>query len=143
MVVVALFMVYGAFDLAIQRFVIMPSFNSLAREEATKNMQRAQQALEREIHHLGLASNDWAYWDDAREFVSGRNGEFIGSNLTFAAFTELHVNLMLFYDVEGRLVWGRAYDLATETSLLAPERLDTEFRTMQKVMVHKTLTSAT
>ena len=70
LVIVPLFMIYGAFGLAIQRLIIMPSFDALERDEATKNMPRAQQALEREIHHLGLASNDWAHWDDTHRFVT-------------------------------------------------------------------------
>jgi sensor domain CHASE-containing protein len=141
LVIVPLFMIYGAFGLAIQRLIIMPSFDALERDEATKNMPRAQQALEREIHHLGLASNDWAHWDDTHRFVTGQNSDYVGSNLMFTAFSGLNVNLMLCYGADGKLVWGHAYDLVTEALLSTPELLANEFRNVRRMLAHKSLTS--
>ena len=62
--ILAVFMGYGAFDYAVQRLFILPSFQALEREEALKDMDRAMQAIEREAQHLMVSTADWATWDE-------------------------------------------------------------------------------
>ena len=71
------------------------------------------------MRHVGLmmaallapSAADWAIWDDCYRYVADRNRPFAEQNLTDQALQGLRVNVMALYDLEGRLVWGRALDL--------------------------------
>jgi sensor domain CHASE-containing protein len=63
--ILVVFLGYGALDYAVQRLFILPSFQTLEREEALKNMDRTAQAIDREIAVLVQLTSDWASWDDA------------------------------------------------------------------------------
>lgn len=104
---------YAILDYGIHRFIILPSFLSLERTEAQKDMSRCIQALRREIHHLDKFTNDWAAWDDMYRFVENRNAGFMESNLVPQTFTDNNLNIINIYNVEGELVWGESRDPET------------------------------
>ena len=101
----AAFTVSAACQYAIGRLVIYPRFLELDRAQATHNLERAIQALEREIDFLIPSINDWAAWDDTYHFVQDGNQDFIDSNLTPLAQEQLAVNVLAFYDQAGQRVW--------------------------------------
>jgi sensor domain CHASE-containing protein len=140
-IIVALFLVYGALDVGVQRFVIMPSFTELERTEATKNMERAVQTMEREIHHLGFSVTDWASWDDTYEYMTGKYPEYADDNLYFSSFQGLNVHLMHLYNTEGKLVWGKIFDLETEEELEVPEFAEGALATGHPLITHETVDS--
>ena len=72
---------FGAFALAefgVQHFVLYPSFVELEREQATRNTERAVEALQREIELLGPSAADWGRWDDTYNFVQDHNDALSG-----------------------------------------------------------------
>jgi len=101
--------VYGAADYAVHRFVVLPGFVSLERDEARKDLERVVEALRGEIHHLNTFCSDWAEWDDTYEFMISRSNRYIGSNLVPSTFTDNNINIIYFVDTHGRLVWGGEY----------------------------------
>ncbi len=125
-ILLALFGGYAAFSFALQQFVIYPRFVELEREEAARNVDRAVQALQRELDLLLPLATDWGTWDDTYEFVQDRNPAYIESNLNIPALEGLAVNALAIYDAGGRLIWGMAYDLEADAvmelpALFAPE----------------------
>lgn len=125
-ILLALFGGYAAFSFALQQFVIYPRFVELEREQAAKNVDRAVQALQRELDLLLPSATDWGTWDDTYQFVQDRNLAYIESNLNVPALEGLAVNALAIYDAGGRLIWGMAYDLEAEEvmelpTLFAPE----------------------
>ena len=101
----AAFTASAACQYAIGRLVIYPRFLELDRAQATQNLERAIQALQREIDALIPSINDWAAWDDTYHFVQDHNQGFIDDNLTPVALEQLAVNVLAFYDQAGRRVW--------------------------------------
>ena len=83
--ILAVFLGYGALDYAVQRLFILPSFQTLEREELLKNMDRVVQAIEREAQHLTVSAADWATWDDTYQYVQDRNDAYRESNLNIEA----------------------------------------------------------
>ena len=59
---------------------------------------------------LNLTAKDWAQWDDAYSFVSGKNPQFVSNNLPPNIFKKLHVNMIIFVNNNGSIVYGNAYD---------------------------------
>jgi sensor domain CHASE-containing protein len=106
-----------AIDYGIQRLVIMPNFHELERAEASKNITRVIEAINRELQLVSMAVCDWAYWDPMYQFATDRNTEFLDSTLNETALQNAHVNLMNVYDAGHSLVWGKAMDLDSDASL--------------------------
>ncbi len=105
-----LFGVYAIIEYAIQRFVLLPAFVQLDMTAATDNTERVIQALERDVELLIPSAKDWATWDDTYEFIDNKNSDYIEANLNVKALESLGVNLLVFYDIDGRRVWGKGYD---------------------------------
>ncbi|RLB82509.1 MAG: hypothetical protein DRH17_05700 [Deltaproteobacteria bacterium] len=104
---------YAVLDYGIQRLVVFPSFITLERHEAKKDMERCVEALRREIHHLDTFANDWAAWDDTYRFVQDGNKDYIESNLAVETFTGNNLNIIYVCNVKGEVVWGEIRDLET------------------------------
>jgi sensor domain CHASE-containing protein len=119
LILVTVFVVYIIINYGIQHFIIYPSFLALERDEARKDVERAVQALSREIHHLDQLCADWAAWDDTYEFVQApsEHEEYREANLIIGTFTASELNLIYFLDIEGTVVWGNIYDLETEETI--------------------------
>jgi sensor domain CHASE-containing protein len=123
-VVTLLLCVFGAFaivEYTVQHLVLLPSFVKLERLSATNNTERAVQALEREVELLIPSATDWATWDDTYRFMHDRNAKFIKSNLNLEALKSLNVNLLALYNMEGRRLWGKAYDHEIEEEMALGE----------------------
>lgn len=114
LILLSVFVLYGAVDYAAQRFVIFPGFLDLEREEAQKDLKRCVQAIKREIHHLDSFCHDWSAWDDTYEFAVSRSEDYIKSNLQLGTFTDNELNLIYFCDTKGEVMWGQIIDLETE-----------------------------
>ncbi|MBF0271048.1 MAG: response regulator [Magnetococcales bacterium] len=94
----------------VQRYVIYPSFERLDESEARENGHRSEQAIRRELHHLGLMAQDWAFWDDTYRFIADHNPEYVASNLGPDIIVNVHVDLLFYYDHDEQVVWGHIID---------------------------------
>jgi two-component system, cell cycle sensor histidine kinase and response regulator CckA len=95
------------------RMVILQSFIDLEKLDAEDDMQRCVATLDREMRLLGRFAYDWANWDDTYAFVQDGNQEYIKSNLTPDVFKNQKLSLIHFYNLQGRLVAGKAFDQKT------------------------------
>jgi len=93
-------------DAVIERLVILPKFVVLERREAELNLDRVTHAIERELDQLARTTRNYGVWDDAFQFLQTRNPEFVKSNLAPEMFVTLRMNLVHYYDLDGKLVWG-------------------------------------
>jgi signal transduction histidine kinase len=100
-------------SLLVANSVVVGSFRSLERESILQNVDRADQALREDLRVLDLAAKDWAQWDDAYHYVQGQNPDFAASNLALASFNTNGLNLVLFLDSNGQLVYGTGFDTQT------------------------------
>jgi signal transduction histidine kinase len=72
--------------------------------------------------NLNKIGRDWSEWDDTYKFVENRNSEYIKSNLLYKTFTDLYLNIIIFYNRKGEIVYGKYYDLRTGNEIPLPER---------------------
>lgn len=114
LIFLGIFVVYGATDYVVQQFVVLPSFIALEQNEAQKDLERAVEAIKREVHHLNTFCWDWSAWDDTYAFMISRSKKYIESNLVLNTFTGNGINLIYFIDRGGEAIWGKTYDLKTE-----------------------------
>ena len=113
----------------IQHFVILPSYMKLEKTEAIKDIDRVVNAIKREAHHMDRVANDWGSWDDSYEFVKNLNTEYQQANLTISSFSNSSSNLIYYLDTQGKVVWGKIYDLENGTAVdineFSKDRLET------------------
>ena len=111
-ILLSVFILYGAINYGIIHFIIFPSFLALENDEARKDVERSVQAIKREVYHLDSLAHDWSAWDETYEFAESPSEEYIEANLPISSFTDNSLNLIYICDTEGKVIWGEIYDEA-------------------------------
>jgi len=121
LILLCMFLLYGAVDLIIYRFLIFPSFLTLEQDEARKDSDRCIHAINREIDYLDSLCHDWSAWDDTYNFIQTVSSKYIDANLPESSFTDNRLNLIYFFDTRGNIIWGKTYDLKNNNFISLPE----------------------
>lgn len=108
-VMTSVMILMASLNYIVLRSIVLPSFEDLERDEAVRNVNRAERAIKAEIAAIGRGANDWSHWDETYEFVAGNNPNYVNI-IKDETFGNLNIHVMCFYDVDGNLVWGRGYD---------------------------------
>ncbi len=66
---------------------------------------------------------DWSSWDDTYTFIQDGNSSYIKSNLVPEALVNLKIDLALFMQPSGRVVFGTGFDRQTHQYLPVPTEL--------------------
>jgi len=117
-IIVILFLIaicYCGFDLAVQRKIVLGKFKDLETQQAQKNLRRCIDAIEREALHIDSMAVDWACWEDTRNFLLTGENNFVKKNISLATFRNTDLNMVLFCNNWGKLVWSKMVesDLST------------------------------
>ena len=104
--------VYG-----ISTLIISKSYISLEKNDAIKNVERVDDAIENTATELSLKLVDWAFWDDIYQFMEDRDEAYIKSNLNNASITNLKVNAMVYVDNKGQIVLKKMIDNETREDI--------------------------
>lgn len=96
----------------IARGVILESFSSLETRLAEQHLERGRRAIGVELERLGQVVRDWAYWDDAYNYVVDRNANFERVNLESSTFITLDVTSVCYLNRQGEVIWGHGIDHA-------------------------------
>ena len=99
-------------------------FSLMDREGALDDYERARNAIDDRLAALDVSTGDWAPWDDAYRFVLDSNEDYIQTNLGPGTLANLELNLMIFLDAQGGVVYAEAIDLATGESSALPQGLE-------------------
>ncbi|MCX5994936.1 MAG: histidine kinase, partial [Chloroflexi bacterium] len=108
---------------AVSQSILMDSFLELEEQNTQKNVGRAQNALSDDISSLVTMTRDWGTWDDTYNFIENANTEYIEANPTDETIKGLRVNVMLFINSSGQIVFSKAFDLQKEQEMPVPQSL--------------------
>lgn len=103
--------------------VISNGFERLERQEMQKQTTVALDALSNENTQMKATLLDWAYWDDAYQFVADQNPDFIHNNLTAETLRNLKLNLIVYTNEKGKIIYQGGYDLVNNKETSLPEDL--------------------
>ncbi len=95
----------------ISRGIILANFSSLEHENASQNLEQVKNSIDAKIAALDTFTLDYAGWDDTYAFIEDANQEYIDSNLVDETFSGTKINMMVFADTEGKVVYSKMYDL--------------------------------
>jgi sensor domain CHASE-containing protein len=94
---------YSLVDLAVQKWIILPSFEEVENNRAQINMDRCILALKNEVDHLNRFCYDWSAWDDSALYVQGKKEDFIKQTISDEVFLTQHLNAMIFLDAKATM----------------------------------------
>jgi len=111
---------------AIVNVVFLQSFVTLEKQETGENVVRTTNAWSNELAEISSTVTDWAFWDDTYAFVQDNNEDYKILNLGDSTFANLRLNLMLFINTTGQVVYGEAFDLNNNTVGTMPTGISEE-----------------
>ena len=109
--------------LIVSQFVFLNTYSDYENRYSYHVLKDELSQFNRTISAMDQTTKDWAQWDDAYSFVAGNNPGFVTNNLPPNIFTRLHLNLILFVDNNGKIVYGKAYNLETNQYTNLPQNL--------------------
>jgi signal transduction histidine kinase len=98
------------------QFIVLSSFARLEEQNAQKNVERTLSALSNEFSELSSKAGDYAEWDETYTFIQDANKAYIEDNLDAATWANLRVDVVLFINSAGALVFGTIFqpDMTTK-----------------------------
>lgn len=120
----------------LSRAFFFRNFTHLEEQYARMNLERAQAFIESLGQNFLALVEDWAAWDDTYYFIQEPTEEYINSNLVDETFEGLQLNLMLFVNSSGELVFGKAYDLSKHQEVPLPEGWEDYFHPGSPLFSH-------
>ncbi|HQJ18351.1 MAG TPA: CHASE4 domain-containing protein [Methanolinea sp.] len=117
-IVISLLIVAVATQLA-----LYPAVKDIEKREAENAVLKVIRIIEYDLGTLGGTCEDWGKWDDTYYFAKGENEGYPAENLVNETFLALRLDLMLFYDTNGTLVYGKGFDYSRQVALSIPDDL--------------------
>ncbi len=106
------------------KYFLLRSFLQLEHTRADQDLGRVDQALDQINYALYTYTSDWSHWNDLYDFMQGKQPEFVPANLNMTAFVNSHVNLISYWDKEGKLVVGTSIDTDNQKFIPFPPGLE-------------------
>jgi sensor domain CHASE-containing protein len=99
------------------KVIVLGGFEDLEKEVVRLNVERARNILSNELDYLDTNVYDEAAWDDTYAFIQSPYSDYIEKNLVDDTFIDLRLNLMLFINSSGQIVWGKMFDLDAQRGI--------------------------
>lgn len=104
----------------IAQSVILQSYIRLDHDSANRNTQRAVNVFASQLDSMEKVIIDWAFWDDTYQFASDDNPTYVVDNISDEAFQTLNLNMMLFVNKSGELIYASGFDLMNNQPIAVP-----------------------
>jgi signal transduction histidine kinase/CheY-like chemotaxis protein len=125
--IVILFMTLGAVfalgSYAGLSAIVFPTFEQFEKASAKESLARVRRALDAEFDSLEVINREYSEWDHTYAFVQGLRDSFVEENLDIAYWTNIDINAMFYFDLEGQLIWGAIVDASITTRLPIEDEL--------------------
>jgi diguanylate cyclase (GGDEF)-like protein/PAS domain S-box-containing protein len=121
---------------AISRVILLNSFAELEEQNTRRNVERILSALSDDLSHLNHLTGDWAGWNDTYAFIEDANDDYVKSNLVDETFNELKINIMLFINSSGQIIFGKGFDLKKGKEIPVPKSLQEHISANSLLVCH-------
>jgi len=137
LLVLATIAVLGFAVLLVSSRILTQSFLDLEAEFMRQNVGRVQDALAAELEAMETYVTDWGNWDDAFQYMSDRNHEFVAANMAPSTLPGLRLSFLALYDTSGRPVQALEYDLNGECPVPVEPAIESLFRPGSPLLRHR------
>ena len=107
----------------VTRTMMMENAAEMEQKTTRQSINLVLNALSNELDTLNATTQDYAAWDDTYAFIQDGNPNYVDLNLMDATFANLRLNIMLFVNNSGQVLFGKAYDLNNGTEIPVPQSL--------------------
>lgn len=122
--IILLVLILGLAILGSMQLVLIPTRDRIEAIETEEKVSNAMHVVEYELASLRATGLDWSAWDDTYYFTQDHSQPYIDNNLMNNTFTSLKVDLMMYYDLNGTLLYGKGYDYIELRPFDTPESLN-------------------
>jgi PAS domain S-box-containing protein len=126
----------GVFFFTARWFLLQDAIDAEQRG-TSQDVSRVKAALDDQVAVMDSNVGDWAPWDDTYEFIISADPAYITSNLPNETFANLGVELMLFLNNSGQVVFGKMVDLETDAEIPIPESIYSQVQVSSLLITHK------
>jgi sensor domain CHASE-containing protein len=120
----------------VSQYVLLQSFKELEIRTTQHGLTQIGKELDASLEVLDTLTRDWAWWDDAGEFVASPTPEFIATNLGDETFVGMKVDLVGFFAPDGREVSLHLYDAGQGKQVEVPASLRAVLHERQSLVRH-------
>lgn len=107
--------------------IIKRDYRAIENQRITLDVQRLLNGVQLFTSTIDFLNRDWAGWDDTYKFINDLNADYVKSNLIEGTFTDTKLNLIAYFDTEGRFRFGRFYDFQKKNFIQIPKYLAANF----------------
>jgi len=118
--------------------ILLGSLEKAEQQEASQVVNGVLSVINQTADDFNNRFADWSAWDDSYQFITNRNPEFIKSNLVPETLANLRVNLVLFIDTSGKIVFGTGFDRENKKLTPIPEELKSHLTLNSPLLKHST-----
>lgn len=101
----------------------LSNFLELEHNNTLKNVERVQNAIAIQQKDLDYLVADWACWNESYRFVEDRNQRFINETIKNKTLAVLKLNVMIYVNDSGSVVYAKAVDIGTAKEQPVPDDL--------------------
>lgn len=123
LIILTLSLVFFGFAYGTVWYIAEYNMRLIQDSDVKNNIDLVERILNREIENLAIKQSDWARWDDTYQFISDKNEAYISSNLNDESLRSLGVDVMIFVDNTGDLVYAKQLSLDGTGEASLPQSL--------------------
>lgn len=106
------------------RYIVGESFEKLELDRAEREGERARRVLDQQVQSLAATTRDYAYWDDAVDFLLGHNGGFMTENFDAENLGYLRISEVVVFDARGKTAASVTLDDQGKRSTVSDARIE-------------------
>lgn len=116
--------------------ILLGSLVKAEEQEATQVVKGVLNVFTQTADDFNSRFADWSAWDDTYSFIQNRNKEFIDSNLIPEGLANIRVNIAVFVNTSGKIVYGTGLDRETLKFTPVPEALKQHISLNDRILQH-------
>jgi len=116
--------------------ILLGSLIKAEEQEATQVVKGVLSVFGQTADDFNSRFADWSAWDDTYAFVQNRNSAFIASNLVPEGLANLRVNIAVFVNTSGKIVYGTGLDSEKLKLTPVPEALKRHISPSDPLLQH-------
>jgi sensor domain CHASE-containing protein/signal transduction histidine kinase/HAMP domain-containing protein len=101
----------------------LSNYLEFEKSDTSNNVERVQNAISTQQGYLDYINQDWACWDDTYRFIEDRNQRYIDVDIQNETLASLRINVMLFVNDTGSVVYNKSVDTNTGEETPVPKEL--------------------
>jgi diguanylate cyclase (GGDEF)-like protein/PAS domain S-box-containing protein len=123
------------------QLVLGSNIDRQERKLVKDNMERVIKLIDKDTEALNATAGDWSLWDDTYYFLKGDNDTYVQDNLADASVATLRLNMMIYLDNSGKIIYSKGFDLNTNKETQLSEDMNKYIYPESNIIKHNNLDS--